>query len=280
MSPDLVVLAAGLGSRYGGLKQLEAVGPSGEALLDYAVFDAARAGFERAVFVVRHETVAAFHAHVARFRDTLEVKLAVQHVEDAPRGADVKGRRKPWGTGHAVLTAAPHVPGALVACNADDFYGAAAYAAAAGFLRDAAPRTWGLVAYPAAETLSPAGPVNRAVCAMDGDGWLRDLEERPLTAGDAGPGELVSMNFWCFTNLVFEHLGEGFMDFAREASPDREYILPEAVRAAIAGGVARVRVLPARGRWFGLTHGGDLAGVRASLRALTDQGHYPAALWG
>ncbi len=278
---SLVVLTAGLSHRYGGLKQVEAIGPAGELLLDYAVFDALRAGFKRVVFVIRPEMAAPFHPVAARFRGPLEVKLALQHLEDAPKGAAVRTRRKPWGTGHAVLAAEPHVPGGFAVCNADDFYGADAFRAARQFLADAtaAQPTWALAGYPLETTLSAAGPVTRAVCRVSEGGWLHDLEERRVSAADAAPDITVSMNLWCFTQDVFAHLRAGFDAFAMHADPDAEYRLPDAVRDALRSGVARVKVLPHSGRWFGLTHPDDFTAVHSSLRELAAQGAYTSPLW-
>jgi UTP-glucose-1-phosphate uridylyltransferase len=257
------------------------VGPNGETLLDYAAFDAHRGGFERVVIVVRHETLPAFHPVANRFRGPLEVRLAVQHLEDAPKGANLRGRAKPWGTGHAVLVAAPHVSGSFAVCNADDFYGAGAFAAAVPFLqgRDVARGRWALVGYPLEATLSPHGPVNRAVCRLDEQGWLVDLEERSVAAVNGDRGALVSMNFWCFTQHVFDHLSDGFGTFAAAAGPDEEYLLPDAVGEAVRSGAVKVRVLPAGNLWLGLTHPEDRELAAARLRVLHAAGDYPARLW-
>jgi len=280
---SLVVLAAGLGSRFGSLKQLVPVGPHGETILDYTAYDAHRAGFKRIVFVIRQEMVEAFHPFASRFRGALEVKLAFQQTEDAPKGALVKGRVRPWGTAHALLAAAPHVSEALAVCNADDFYGAEAFAAAFAFLRDLKPAkvTWALAGYPADATLSSQGPVNRAVCRVDEKGWLIDLEERRLEPGDvpAGGGTIVSMNLWCFTQELFAHLRTGFDEFAMRAGPAQEYLLPDAVREALRAGLARVKVLPPAKGWFGLTYAHDRETAAEMLRALHAQGRYPESLW-
>ncbi|HWO89356.1 MAG TPA: NTP transferase domain-containing protein [Gemmatimonadales bacterium] len=278
---SLVVLAAGLGTRFGGLKQLEPVGPRGETLLDYTVHDAMRAGFKRVVFVIRQGMVRDFHPFASRFRGPLEIKLAFQHLEDAPPGVNIRARRAPWGTAHAVLAAAPHVSGTFAVVNADDFYGHEAFREAAAFLqrRPGGRVTWGLVGYPLDETLSASGPVNRAVCRVDADGWLLDLVERRVDGSDAGRGDVVSMNFWCFTQDLFTLLREGFDEFAPRAGPEHEYLLPNAVRQALQAGLARVKVLRADSRWLGLTHPSDVAGVSAALRNLAGTGAYPDPLW-
>jgi len=278
---SLVVLAAGLGSRYGGLKQIEQVGPAGETLLDYTVYDAMRAGFKRIVFVIRQDMIQAFHPLASRFRGDLEVRLAFQHVEDAPKGARVPGRTKPWGTGHAVLAAEPHAAGPFAVCNADDFYGAEAFETAAEFLkgRMKAKPTWAIVGFPLAATLSPAGPVNRAVCRTDGQGWLTDIEEERVGPEADEPDVPVSMNFWCFTQDLFPILRAGFDAFAMRAPPDGEYLLPAVIRTAVRDDVARVRVITHGGRWLGLTHPEDRDAVRAGLARLTAEGRYPSPLW-
>lgn len=277
---NLVILAAGLGSRFGGPKQLEPVGPNDETILDYTVFDARRAGFKRVIFVIRQAMIRGFHPWASRARDAMEVHIALQHLEDAPKDVNLAARTRPWGTAHALLTAAPHVSGAFAVCNADDFYGAEAFRAAVGFLSSAqaARTTWALVGYPLRSTLSPDGPVNRAVCRVDDQGWLQGLEERSVSADDPGSG-LVSMNFWCFTQELFGRLQSGFEAFAFAAGPEAEYLLPNVVRDALAEGGARIKVLDPRSRWFGLTHPGDLVRVRAAVRDEIARGTYPPQLW-
>lgn len=291
---DLVVLAAGIGSRFGGDKQLAAVGPAGETLLDYTLWDAARAGFARVVLVVRPEMAADVGRRAAaRYGQRLAVRTVVQSLTaPALDGAPVGARSKPWGTAHAVLAAEPEeIAGAFAVVNADDFYGAEAFAAAVSFLRGAraqphptagAPPASALVAYRLADTLSDAGTVNRALCRCDGASWLADLEERAFdrAAAERAPAALVSMNFWCFDAGAFERLRRGFAAFgARADLVHDEYRLPDAVRAWLAAGEARVRVLRHAGRWFGLTHPQDRGEVSAALRRLIAEGTYPSPLW-
>jgi len=281
MPLSLVILAAGLGTRSGGPQQLAPVGPADETLLDYTVFDAHRAGFRRVVFVIRQDMVRSFHPFASRFRGPLEVHLAHQHIADAPKGARVAGRTRPWGTAHAVLVAAPHVAGPFAVCSADDFYGAEAFRAAAEFLegRPKPRTTWGLVGYPLGDTRSGAGPVSRTVCRVDGDGWLTDLVATRVGPDDGAGDSKVSMNFWCFTQEVFPVLESAFEAFSMAAGADEEFVMTEVVRDAVREGMARVRVLSHASRWLGVTAAEDVEGVRAELSRLTKAGVYPSPLW-
>lgn len=218
----LVVLAAGMGSRYGGMKQLEPVGPGGATLMDYSVHDAILAGFHRVVFVIRPNMEEAFGAFAAaRFGRRIEVATAHQRLEAVPPGVVIPpGRAKPWGTSHAVLAAEAVTRGPFAVVNADDFYGRAAIAAAAAFLREPGDQrtpTFALVAYPLAGTLSPTGGVNRGICRVDAAGWLQAIEEvkdiRPAPAPPYPRSTVVSMNLWCFTPAVFPLIRDGFATF-------------------------------------------------------------------
>lgn len=273
-------MAAGLGSRFGGPKQLEPVGPSGETLIDYALFDAWRAGFERAALVVRREIAAAIERLAERHRGRMDVSLAHQQT----------GPRIPRGTVPAVLAAADSIDGPFAALNADDFYGAASYRIASDFLRDpAAADTHGVVALPLTATLSSHGGVTRAICQANEDGALIRLEEvrglvrrgEAVMAGDRRftGTEHVSMNFWAFRRNMIDELSAEFEQFARSHDSRHELLLPVIVDALIAAGRARVRVLPAPGPWLGLTHADDLPAVRAALCDLVGRGVYPTPVW-
>ena len=300
--PELLVMAAGVGSRFGGLKQLEPVGPGGEKLIDYSIFDALRAGVERVVFVIRREMEADLHALVgARFTGRAEVVYAHQELDDLPAGfVAPAGRVKPWGTAHAILAARRAVRAPFLVINADDFYGAAAYAVAAGFLRAPAaapPEHWAMVGYHLANTLSAHGTVSRGVCAVGAGGLLRDIVERTALAPcDGGaretgpdgadrryPGETpVSMNFWAFTPALFPHLEERLARFLEAKGQDlkSEFYIPAAVKELMDDGLATVRVLNSPDPWFGLTYREDRDAVAARLRALVARGDYPPQLWG
>lgn len=286
----LVVLAAGLGSRFGGLKQLEPVGPGGAALMDYSVFDAERAGCDDVVFIIRPEMEDAFTGFAAaRYGGRLPVRTAHQLP-----GA---GRAKPWGTGHALLSIAPLVNRPFVVVNADDFYGRPAYEVAAGFARGEAggrPPAWAVVGYRLEDTTSAAGGVNRAICHV-ADGWLVGMEEvLGIVAADGGmftghsaggsvtmPGAaLVSMNMLVFTPDVCDVLREGFARFVAEpVAATSEYLLPTAIENAVRDGRAQVRVLDPRSHWFGMTYPADRPAVSAALHALVRDGQYPEHLW-
>jgi NDP-sugar pyrophosphorylase family protein len=290
---SLVILAAGRSTRYGRLKQLEPVGPSGEALLDYGIHDARRAGFERVVLVIRPELEEAFRAHCDTRWGAVPIAFAHQTLDQLPAGVTLPADRvKPWGTAHAVLAAAPRVEGACAVSNADDFYGPAAYAALAAHLA-ATNDAHALVGYRLDETLSPHGGVSRGVCVLEGhrvreiseildirrdgaelrgrapDGRLRELR------GDA----LVSMNLWGFQPTVFAALEEAFRAFlARPAAATGEFLISSALGDLAAADRLRLHVLPTTERWMGVTHPDDREPVAARLRALAAEGRYPPSL--
>lgn len=286
MRPTLVVLAAGAGSRYGGLKQLAPVGRHGEVLFDYGIYDAARAGFRRVVFVIRPEFEESCRRHVAEVLGSgLEILFVHQALESAPAG-----RTKPWGTGHAVLAAAAGIQGPFAVMNADDWYGVEAYRLLAGHF--AASAEHALVGYTLRETLSVHGGVSRAIAELDSRGYLSRLTEVTGIArsGAAYAGrtiaghavtldgsEVVSMNLWGFTPAMLPVLERQFAQFlnARGTDPKAEFLLSEAVGAQVAAGEARVRVLPTAERWFGMTYAADDTTVRNEIQRLVQAGRYP-----
>ncbi len=301
-APALVVLAAGMGSRYGGLKQIDPVGPAGEAILDYSVFDALRAGFSRVVFVIRRDIEDAFRASVgARFERHVQVDYAFQQLDDLPAGLTVpEGRTKPWGTAHAILAARHAVRTPFAVINADDFYGAEGYRHLAAHLScapagDRAP-DHAMVGFILRNTLSEFGSVARGVCSVSPEGLLRSVTEttgiEPFGAaaravapdGSITPltgDETVSMNMWGFQPHIFDDLLTYFRAFlrARAADPKAECYLPAAVTSAIDAGRARVRVLRSSDTWFGVTYREDRPRVIQSLRELIAAGRYPEQLW-
>jgi UTP-glucose-1-phosphate uridylyltransferase len=299
MELSLLVLAAGLGSRYGGLKQLDPVGPSGELLLDYAVFDAARAGFARVVFVIRRDFEAEFQKKIGeRYSGRVAVDYVFQRLDALPSGfTPPPGREKPWGTGHAVWCAREAVRENFAVINADDFYGAEALQKLAAFLQkppmskagsEKSAAEFALVGYRLASTLSEHGAVSRGVCEMTANGALRSIvEQTGIAPAEVGPGkkfsgaEIVSMNCWGFTPAVFPALEAQLAEFLRACGGDAkaEFYLPAAVSAMIARSEAAVRVLPTRSGWFGVTYGGDKPRVQAALAELVHRGEYPAKLF-
>ena len=291
MALAIVVLAAGLGTRFGSLKQLAPLGPAGEALLDYTLYDAAAAGFSRAVLVVAPETVEPTNAHLRDFAPPLPVALVVQSIGDARRS-------KPWGTAHATLIGASALAGPFAVANADDAYGSEAIATMASFLREPEPgdvRSSGaVVGYPAGSTLSVNGGVSRAVCRVDEQGLLLAIEEHTgvrRTATSTGPatgpsivsdtGTLhettaISMNLWGFHPSFVEVLRPVVERFVATAPADEhELRLPDVVGDLVAGGTLRVAVLPTTSSWLGVTYPDDAPGVRHRLAALAAAGAYP-----
>lgn len=261
----LVILAAGLGRRFGGDKQLVPVGPQGQPLVWYALLDAAAAGFADVVLVIREGLEASMQEALAG--SPLPIRFALQEQRTPV----------PWGTGHALLAAATQVNQPFMVVNADDFYGADAYRTVADFLRR--PHTdpvaeFALAAFPLGATLSPHGPVNRAICRVDTTtGYLVGLEERQGLRREGlplSPNTPVSMNCWGFTPAIFPLLAEGFKAF--RAAAEGEFMLPVVVGQLAASGAVRVKLLPVPGSWFGLTHPGDRAGVAAHLARVAGHG--------
>ena len=301
MKPTLVILAAGMGRRYGGLKQLESVGPAGETIMDYSIYDAVRAGFGKVVFVIRPDMADSFHAAIGRrYEQRIAVAYAHQRLEALPAGYVVPpGRAKPWGTGQAVLAAADEVREPFAVANADDFYGAGSFQAMSAFLQQpqAGPPVYALAGYVLRNTLSESGAVSRAVCRRTADGWLEEITETTGIEKD-GTGarrkdehgqvhkftgeETVSMNLWAFVPAFFPDLRAAFERFLRErgTTADAELYLPGVVQDALRAGHARVRVLPSTDRWCGITNPRDKEDVVRFIRGLVDQGVYPARLWG
>ncbi len=286
-APALVILAAGVGSRFGGPKQLSPVGPSGETLLDYAIYDAMRAGFARAVLVIREELRAPLREQVARVVGrALPVDYVEQRLDDLPRGRRVPaGRVKPWGTGHAVLAGREAVDGPFAVCNADDYYGPGAYRLLAEHLTAKAgtPPLHAFVGYRLDATLSAHGGVARAVASTGPNGLVTRLVEVKNVRGGDGPftgAEQVSMNLWGFAPDVLAVLEEQFTAFldAPGLAADAEFLLSTALGDQVAAGRARLRVLPAPDRWLGMTFAADVEAVRAALAELVRAGTYPADL--
>lgn len=296
-APTLLVMAAGMGSRYGGLKQIDPVGPAGETIIDYSIYDAMRAGFGKLVFVIRKDIEEPFKETVgARFEKRIAVEYVFQELDKLPQGYAVPdGRTKPWGTTQAVLMAEDVVKEPFAVINADDFYGAESYRVLAEHLKSGSA-DYAMVGFVLRNTLSDFGSVARGVCRVSKDGYLERIEE--LTniepegngAKNTAPGgtvtrlsgdEAVSMNYWGFTPQIFPQLRQVFERFLEKNSKElkAESYVPNAVGELVAAGEARVKVLESRDPWFGVTYREDRPRVVDSIRALVDAGKYPASLW-
>jgi NDP-sugar pyrophosphorylase family protein len=298
----LVVMAAGMGRRFGGTKQIAPVGPFGESLLEYTLHDAALVGFGRVVFVIRPEIESLFRERIGRrVEAALATRYVFQELHDLPAGfALPTGREKPWGTGHAVLSARHEIQGPFAVVNGDDFYGRGSLRAIADFLRSTRDDSFGrhaLVGFPIENTLTEHGCVARGLCAVSSDGTLLGITERTRIrrqddsaeyAVDASSwqpiarGTAVSMNLWGFLPSMMSELERRFPEFLRAMDDplQSEYFLPAVVDSLVKAGRATVRVLPTDDRWFGITYREDSGGVSTAIQTLVECGEYPTRLWG
>lgn len=300
MKPTLLVLAAGMGSRYGGLKQIDPMGPSGETILDYSVFDAIRAGFGKVVFIIRPDFEQDFRVRIAgKFAGKIEVGFAFQTLDRLPAGFTIPaGREKPWGTTHAILCARDAVQTPFAVINADDFYGRDSYATLgrylAGLKND--DLAYAMVGFTLKNTLSEHGTVARGVCKADADGLLTDIQELTKIAKTSSGAENraedgvvtslngeepVSMNMWGFTPSIFPLLERDFIAFlaAKGQELKSESYIPMAVGNLVKSKQATCRILRTTAAWFGVTYREDKAMVQASIAAQVQQGNYPTSLW-
>ena len=293
--PTLLVLAAGMGSRYGGLKQIDPVGPAGETIIDYSIYDALRAGFGKVVFVIRHDIEQTFREVVgSKFANRLPVEYAFQELANIPAPFTVPpGRTKPWGTGHAILAAESviHEPFAMI--NADDFYGADTFRVLADYLRQvkADSNAYAMVGFTLRKTLSDHGTVARGVCQVDNAGKLKQIVELlkiEKTATGARQGdqtltgdEPVSMNFWGFTPTLFGHLRRELQQFLKQQGQEEksELLIPMVIGDLVAQNRATCQVLRTAASWFGVTYREDRPIVIENIRKLIAAGEYPASLW-
>lgn len=296
MKPTLLVLAAGMGSRYGGLKQMDGVGPNGEAILDYSVTDAIRAGFGKVVFVIRQSFADDFKKvfNKEHFKNQIEVEYVFQELDKLPEGFSVpEGREKPWGTNHAILMAKDVINEPFAIINADDFYGADAFRVISDYLSqlDNSKGNYCMVGYKLENTLSENGSVSRGVCEMDAQGLLLGMTERTAISRTANGIEYkdadgsmhplasdatVSMNLFGFTPDYFGESEKLFVTFLKEKGQEMksEYYIPYAVNTFIANGYAKMKVLKTTAQWFGVTYKEDRPSVVARLKELHDQGIY------
>jgi len=297
MKPTLLVMAAGIGSRYGGLKQIDPVGPNGEIIIDYSLYDAMRAGFGKVVFVIRRDIEADFKTAIgSKFEKRLPVEYAFQELDQLPSGFRVPdGRKKPWGTGQCILMAESLIREPFVAINADDFYGAGAFRVLADHFASG-QTDYAMAGYVLRNTLSDHGSVARAIGDCDPRGFLRQVVERLKVekdgararyldeVGQAHPltgDELVSMNFWGFMPSVFGQLRRLFVRFLEKHGREEksEFLIPTVVNSLVTEGAVRVKVLPTDATWFGVTYREDRAVVSRSIQALIGRGDYPSPLY-
>jgi len=298
MKPTLLILAAGMGSRYGGLKQIEPVGPNGETILEYSVFDAIRAGFGKVVFVIRESFADDFKARFEpKLAGKIKIEYVYQEINKLPEGFQLpESREKPWGTGHAVLMAKNVINEPFAAINADDFYGAEAYQVIAEYLKQSVtPEKYAMVGYQLNNTLSEFGSVSRGICVTNNENQLTQITETHKIRQEGNQvlyesenkeiveltgKETVSMNFWGFQPSIFDHIENQFIDFLTNNinQPKSEFYIPFVVFEIIQRRQAVVEVLTADSPWFGITYKEDKPFVIQQIQNLTNQGIYPEKL--
>lgn len=300
MKPTLVVLAAGMGSRYGGLKQIDPVGPNGEIILDYSIYDAIRGGFGKVVFIIRKDIEKDFKEVVSkRWEGKIEIDYVYQQLDAIPAPFTVpEGRTKPWGTGHAVMCAMDKVKEPFAVINADDFYGKSGYEQLGKALAENTdPNQFFMVGFPIKNTLSEFGSVSRGICELDDNGYLKEVIERTaieaIGGGKAkftdengkevilGGEEISSMNFWGFMPSLFDGMGAMFNDFLSKRGTElkSEFYIPFVVAEMVHSGKASVKVLRSSDSWFGVTYREDKPRVQADIKALIAAGVYPENLF-
>ncbi len=300
MKPTLLVLAAGMGSRYGSLKQLDGIGPNGETIMDYSIYDALRAGFGKVVFVIRHSFEDEFRNQiVSKYENHIPVEVVFQDVTSVPAGIPYdKERVKPWGTNHAVQMAKDVINEPFAVINSDDFYGRESYALLADFLQrvEGQKGKYCMIGYHIENTLSESGSVNRGICQVDEHNLLTNVVERiniesrggvvqfPTADGqyeNIEAGALVSMNMWGFTPDYFDHSERMFVDFLKQhgMEPKSEIYIPTVVNQLIVEGKAQCEVIDTPSKWFGVTYAEDRPQVVLSVNKLVREGIYPQKLW-
>lgn len=299
MKPTLLILAAGMGSRFGGLKQVEPVGPNGEAIIDYTIYDAIRAGFGKVVFIIRESFADAFKEKFdAKLADKIEVEYVFQELDVLPEGFSLPaGREKPWGTAHAILVAKDVINEPFCAINADDFYGENAYKIMSDYLSASSNEAeYSMVGYQLKNTLSDHGSVSRGICTVnEAQNLVKIVETTKIFKKDAAAisveadgsetpmtgNESASMNFWGFHPTLFKTLESKFVDFLKTEidKPKSEMYIPSVVFEMIEDGAIKVKVLEANSPWFGVTYQEDKPVVVNKIKALIEQGVYPENLW-
>lgn len=296
-SPSLVILAAGIASRYGSMKQIQGFGPGGETLMEYSIYDAVRSGFKKIIFVIRKHFADDFkQIFEQRFNDQVEIEYVYQEMDSFTEGVTIPDeRKKPWGTAHAVLCAMEIVKEPFAVVNADDFYGYDAFRKASNFLEsECAPDRYAILGYDLLQTLSEHGSVNRGVCQLDDDGNLSSIVERINISMKDGkvicddgkePKELplntsVSMNFWCFHPSIFDYTQKMFRDFLRDnlQNVKGEFFIPIVADQFVKDG-GTIKVIRTNVPWFGVTYKEDAPEVQKRLNELAQKGEYPQQLW-
>jgi NDP-sugar pyrophosphorylase family protein len=298
MKPSLLILAAGMASRYGGMKQIESFGPDGETIMDYSIYDAIRAGFGKVVFVIREEFAEQFKAiFEPKLKGKIETAYVYQHLDAHIEGYErLASRTKPWGTAHAVLCSKDIINEPFAVINADDFYGRDAFVKAYEFLTNGCnAENFAIIGYQLKQTLSSHGTVNRGVCSVNGSGNLTGVVERLNIAEQSGQilaedglepkllgnDTIVSMNFWCFHPSVFHYSSQLFQEFLSEKGKEEksEFFIPLVADRFMQDKAGKVEVIPTSAIWFGVTYKEDAPAVRAAIDTLLQSGEYPAGLW-
>ena len=288
----LLIMAAGMGSRYGGLKQLDAIGPSGETIIDYSVYDAIKAGFTKVVFIIRKDFEQEFKSKITdKYEGQIQVEFAFQDLNDLPDEFTCpEGREKPWGTGHAIFSARNIINEPFVAINGDDFYGRESFKVVADYYRKGA-NSFSMVAFKLDKTLSSFGGVTRGLCTVNDEKLNTVIETADLEKTDYGVSsnrdieldgtEPVSMNVWGFTPILFKYLDEKFVEFLSENGTEMksEYLIPSVVNELIQSGQETVHVLRSGATWFGVTYKEDKPFVEGEIEKLVNKGEYPDKLF-
>jgi len=303
VKPILVVMAAGMGSRYGGLKQIDPMGPNGEIIMDYSIYDALNAGFGKVIFVIKKEIEETFREKIGnKIEKLIDTEYVFQRIEDLPKGFEVpEGRVKPWGTAHAVMSCRNVVDRPFAVINADDFYSRHSFQVLCDYLKDvnvkAEPYPFCMVGFRVENTLTEHGHVARGVCTIGEYGYLKEIHERTRIEkfGNAAKytedgntwieipyGSMVSMNTWGFTPNLFKELDERFSKFLKSSKENilkAEFFIPSVVDELISEGKANVKVLPCKERWYGVTYQEDKPVVKQAIKDMIQAGIYPENLW-
>lgn len=299
MKPTLVIMAAGMASRYGSMKQIQQFGPSGETIMDYSIYDAIKAGFKKVVFIIRKDFAEDFkNIFEPKLKGKIETEYVYQEMDKYIDGYSVpKDRTKPWGTAHAILCTKNVVSEPFAVINADDFYGSDAFQKAHDFLKEGCqPDVYAIIGYQLANTLSEHGTVSRGVCEVDSNNNLIGIKERLKISrqngnmvdeeGDGNKVELpedaqASMNFWCFHPSIFDFIEKGFKEFLENNinNPKAEYLIPFVADHWVKAGEGVIKVIPTSAKWFGVTYKEDAPVVQRNLDELVKKGKYPKSLW-